>query len=208
MSLSSLPLPTFLEILGCLAHLLGGAQGQHQHALVVGLDQDRVLALRQHNAADPGLAGFHHGLAQHAERLVRHLPVRAEIICRVEIDRLDLVALDEADEIDRLRGLDLDFVELLLRDDDVSSLLELIAANELAARDLLLGFRIDGAGLDAIMRLGIEKMEVHAFAGRGRGRKMHRTGHERQLEKPLPGIAGRHNATPGREPPTGGIKLG
>jgi len=58
------------------------------------LDQHLALAARQHDAADPDPAALRHRLADHSEGLGGELTIRIHVIWRVEIDRIDFIAVD------------------------------------------------------------------------------------------------------------------
>ena len=92
---------------------------------------------------DADLVLLGHRLADDPERLGRELPVRVDPIGSVQIDRIHLVTIDKAIEVDDLRRLDLQVLELVVADLDVAPALVLVALDDLIAVDDLAGLRVD-----------------------------------------------------------------
>jgi hypothetical protein len=74
----------------------------HSHRL----DHDRPLAVCQHDAPQAAEATGRHGVADDGECFEPDLVARGDVIRRVEIARIDLLARHEAIELDRARVLD------------------------------------------------------------------------------------------------------
>ena len=150
------------------AHLVGAEQRAHQHPAAMRLDEHLPLAARQHDAADADPAGFFHRFADHPERLDRDLAVGIDEIWRIEIQRINLVALDEAIEINGLRRFDAQRLQLVVRDDDILVPLVFEALDDIGAFDLVTGLGIDELLADAVACLRIELMQpdIRRLAGR------------------------------------------
>jgi len=65
--------------------------------------------------------------------------VAVNVIGRVEIDRVDLVAVHKTVEVDDLRGLDLKVLQLVIGDRDIAPALELVAFDNPITIDNLAG---------------------------------------------------------------------
>src|SRR5690606_30766145 len=86
--LLGLLVPDVLEV-GCgVAHLVRGAQGHHQEALVAAHQRDQPLALGQHHARERHLLLLAHGPLDHAEGLLGDRTVGSDVVGRVEVDRV------------------------------------------------------------------------------------------------------------------------
>ena len=84
------------------ADLVAGAQGRHDKAAVARLDENRPLAARNRDPAEPDLVLVRHRLADDAKRLGRQFAVGIDVVGRVEVERIDGVAVDELVEVDDL----------------------------------------------------------------------------------------------------------
>ena len=69
-------------------------------------NKDRPLPARDRDASKPDLVAVGHRLPDDSECLRRELAVGVDVIGRVEIDRVDLVTVRKAIEVDDLRGVD------------------------------------------------------------------------------------------------------
>ena len=81
------------------------------------------------------LLGLAQRLAQHDERLLGEVVGGHDIIGLLEIERVDLVGVDELDELERLLALELDRLDLLVVEQDVVALRHSIALDDLVAVD-------------------------------------------------------------------------
>jgi hypothetical protein len=94
-------------------------QRLEQHALAAGLDGDEVFLAAQRQLPEPDLPGFPHGVAHDTEGVLGKVVCRGQEVRCVVVERRDLAFVDELDEIERLFGLELDRVELLVIEQDV-----------------------------------------------------------------------------------------
>ena len=131
-----------------------------------------------------------HRLADDPERLGRELAVGMDPIGRVEIDRIDLVTIDKAVEVDDLRRLDLQVLQLVVADRDIAPALVLVALDDLIAVDDLAGLGVDELLLDAVAGLGVQLVEAHALCFGCRWNQIDRAGHQRQAQEPVPASSG------------------
>src|SRR5262249_10357981 len=88
---------------------------------------------------------------------------------RVVVHRVDLALVDEGVELDRARRLDLELLELVVLDGDEAPVLDLVAAHQVLAGELLSGDRVVRHHLDAVVGLPVEVWEREAVC-RGRAR--------------------------------------
>ena len=109
------------------------------------LHHDQPLAPRHRHPPEPDLVLVRHGLADHAEGLGRELAIRIDVIGRVEVDGIDLVAIDEAVEVDDLRQLDLQRFQLIVVDRHIAAALVFVSFDDLVAVDDLAGLGVDRA---------------------------------------------------------------
>src|SRR6185437_5983144 len=170
------PILDVFEIRLLAPHFLGRAQRADHDALAAWAEQHGPLARGQHETADARLVLALHCLDDDAERLVRHLAVGRQPIGAVEVERVDLVVVDELRNIDDAVALDLDLVELLIGDDDVAPLLELVALEQLLARHRLARGGVGRHHLDARHRAGRQVVEGDLVGAARRGIEPHRAG--------------------------------
>src|SRR6516164_10964196 len=138
---------------------------------------------------EPDVVRLSHRLANDPERLGRDLAVRMDVIGCVEIDRIDLIPVHEAFEIDDLRRLDLQVLQLFVGDRDIAPALVLVPLDDLIAVDRIAGFGIDELLRHAVAGLGIELVEPDAFGFGCRRNQIDRAGHQRQAQKTVPACA-------------------
>src|SRR6266404_6970096 len=127
-----------------------------------------------------------HRLADDPEGLGRELTVGMDPIGGVEIDRIDLGAIDKAIEVDDLRRLDLQVLQLLVVDRDVTPALVLVALDDLIAVDDLAGLGIDELLRHAVAGLAVQLIEPDALCLGRRRDQVDRAGHQRQAQEPVP----------------------
>jgi hypothetical protein len=99
------------------------------------------LAAQDRDASKPDLVAVRHRLPDDPERLRRQVTV--DVIGRVEIDRVDLVAVHKTVEVDDLRGLDLEVLQLVIGDRDIAPAFELVAFDNPITIDNLAGLGVD-----------------------------------------------------------------
>src|SRR5439155_6286191 len=129
-------------------------------------------------------------LADDPKRLGRELTVGMDPIGGVEKDRIHLVTVDKAVEVDDLRRLDLQFLQLVVTDRDIVPALVLIAFDDLVAVDDLTGLGVDELLLDAVAGLGVQLVEADAFRLGRRRDEVDRAGYQGQAQEPVPASSG------------------
>src|SRR5262249_7327470 len=106
--------------------------------------------------------------------------VGAEVVGLLEIDRIDLRERNELRDVDGLRRLALEPLQLLVGEAHVLVLGELVALDQRGAIEDFVALRADLLLLDAAAALGVEQIERHA--GR-RGRREHLDRNRNQSER-------------------------
>jgi hypothetical protein len=139
---------------------------------------------------EPDLVLLGHRLADDPEGLGGELAVGMHPIGGIEIDRIDLVTIDKAVEVDDLRRFDLQVFQLVVADRDIAPALVLVALDDLIAVDDLAGLGVDELLRHTIAGLAVQLVEPDAL---GLGRRRHqvdRAGHQRQAQEPVPASSG------------------
>ena len=88
-----------------------------------------MLLVPDHDLRDRDLAGLLERPNEQQVRLLGAL-LREQVVGLAEVDRVDLVEVDEVADVDRLRQLDVEPVEVLVLERDVLALLDLEAADD------------------------------------------------------------------------------
>src|SRR6516225_8010810 len=111
-------------------NLIGGAQREQCHPASTRLEQDDPLtpAERQTPYSDDTCLG--HRRADYRQRLDRDRTVRVEVIQRVKIDGIDVAARHERFQIDHLRALDIERLQLLGGERDELAAIVFISLND------------------------------------------------------------------------------
>src|SRR3984893_11970514 len=161
------------------ADLIGGPHGGHHQAAVTRLDQHQPLPARQRDMPEPDLVRLGHRLADDPEGLGRELTVGMDPIGSVEIDRIDRVAIDKAVEVDDLRRLDLQILQLVIADRDIAPAFVLVALDDLIAVDDLAGLGVDELLGHPISGLAVQLVEPDALCLGRRRDQVDRAGHQR-----------------------------
>src|SRR5919197_2988498 len=117
-------------------HLVRVVHGLEEQEVVVGAQAGEVLLVADDDLRDPDLAGLGERANEQAVRLLRALR-RQEVVGLAVVDRVDLVERDEVADVDRVRELDVEPVEILVADLDVAALLDLEAADDVVGVDRL-----------------------------------------------------------------------
>ena len=159
-----LKLGDVLEVGVLPPHLVGIAQDRGEQSLAERLEQDHALAAGEDHAGNARLALVAHGVADDGESLLGDLVVRGDVVGRLEIALVDLLARHEALDVDRVGALDLDRVELLVLDEDVGALADLVALDLLVVLDRLARL---GSMYWRFTRLPVSRLRV----GSGHGRR-------------------------------------
>ena len=160
---------------------------------VARLQHDRALAAIQHQPGDADHAGRLHGVADDRESLLADGVGRHEIVRPVVPDPLDRRARHEHVDVDGVRALQGDLVDLVVLQHHISVVAALVAFDLVVLVDRLAGQGVDIAALHPVARRPVEGVEADLLA-RARGRHHRdRARHERELEIAFPERARRHS---------------
>ena len=172
-----------------------------------------MLLVADDDLRDPDLAGLGERADEQPVRLLRALRGQ-EVVRLAVVDRVDLLERDEVADVDRVRQLDVEPVEVLVAELDVAALVDLEAADDVVARDrlavvaphLLVGDRGHVLPVEEVeaelLRLG-GREHPHADADEAEGDG---AAPDRAHALDLPGAAGDENcALGGLRPAEGGI---
>src|SRR5947207_13901815 len=152
-----------LEALG-RADLVRPVQRVHDQSLAVRVERGEVLLVAQRDLGDRHPPGCLQRAAQQVIGLLAQL-LRLDAVGVVEVKaRLDLVDGDELLAVDRVRGRQRQVVQVLVLDDHVMVLAHLVAALDLAVRDLVIALGAPALVRDGGMVLGTELSELDFFA--------------------------------------------
>ena len=125
--------------------LVGEAHRRHRHHPVHRPQRGEVLLAAQHEARDRDLAGVLHRLDEQRVGLLGAL-VGAEVVGVIEVDRVDLVQVDEVLDLDRPRLLRVELLELVTGDDHV-----LLGGDLVPLDDVLVGHLLAVGLRDALV---------------------------------------------------------
>src|SRR5204863_3234174 len=95
-------------------------------------------------------------------------------------------------EVDDVRRFDADLLDVFVVDDDVASLLELVALDQLGVRHLAFAVGTPPLLLDARLALGMELVEGNRVSRFGGRKDLYRNVDKADLEEPFPSRAWRH----------------
>jgi hypothetical protein len=109
-----------------------------------------------------------------------------DVIGGIEEALVDLRARHKAVDLDRVSALDLDGVELLIRDDEVVAVGDLVATTSVLRRDRHAGVLIDQLLTQAIAGGLVDLPERDALSRRTRRMERNRTGDQSQFEIAFP----------------------
>src|SRR5260370_19970164 len=179
------------EVILGLAHLIGVAQRRSEEPLVIGLQRNHPLALRQHQPPERHHALAAHGLTNDRKGLLPDRLAGHDVIRSVEEALVDLGARHKAVDLDGMGALDLDRFELRILHDEVLALGDLVAAAFVFRGDRLAGLFIDELLAQAIAGGLVDLPKCDALGGRARRMQRNRTGDQGELEIAFP--VGTHN---------------
>src|SRR6266540_2560351 len=164
---------------------LVGPEHRLQHEDVVAQAQGgQVLLVAEGNLGEGDLAVVHHGLAQQLVGLEAGR-LGHQVIGLLEENRVDLVGVDEALDLDRLGAGHRQGVELLLGQGHVVVLLVLVALDDLGILDLFAVDRADALVADAAAVGLVELVEAEALL-LGGAVHAHRDRHQPERDRALP----------------------
>src|SRR5262245_3530422 len=123
-----------------------------------------MLPATDDHSSNPNFAGPLHDLAQ---QRIRALPVfeRHQIIRLVEVYRGDIHRINEVENVDRLRRLDVGFGEIVIGERNVFTLLVFVALDNFVPRYLPTGFLIDSSIPNASEIAPVEQVEIYGLIG-------------------------------------------
>ncbi len=153
----------------------------------------------------PGLAALQ---ADPWEDFWKAAVVGHQVVGFVVPDPLDSVGGNELVDVDCAGAFQPHRLELFVLDDDVASLIGLIALYFVLVGHWLAGFRVDVSAANPVPRIAVDRMEVHLLTLGGGRRQGHGTGDEGELEVTFPVGARRHSHTPDRAKETRNPVLG
>jgi hypothetical protein len=126
----------------------------------ISLRERMVLLAPKDELADRGHAGLAHRLEQEGVRTPLGVDVgRREVVRAVEVDGIDVGEIHEADDLDRLGALERDPLEIALLHEDVLTLGELPALDQLLGRHLPIVRRAPALLLDRRPALAVQRPE-------------------------------------------------
>src|SRR3989442_9419634 len=137
-------------------------QGREDEAPVVGADRDELLFLPQDRAGERDFPGPHERLTEQLERLQADL-LRSEVIVPLPVQRGDLRSVDEACDIERLRRLQGDLLEVLVLQNDVLAFRVLVALHHLLESTVTLSFGQMYGRFNAVMHVACMVVKERSF---------------------------------------------
>src|SRR5256714_872264 len=129
--------------------------------------------------------------------------LRLEVVGLAEVDRVDLVQVDEVADVDRPRQLDVEPVEVLVLERDEAALIDLEAADDVVAVDVLAAVAAHLVVADRLQVALVQEVEPELLR-LGRADHSHRHADEPKRDRAAPDRPwhGRF-PTPHRAPPSG-----
>ena len=127
-----------------------------------------MLAVGEHDAGQRHPALVLHGVADDGEGLLAALAVRHDVVGPLVVALVDLLLRHELVDVDGVRALELDRVDLLGLDLDVLALGELVAPSLVVLVDGLAGLLIDHLLAQAVAGLAVDLVEVRLLGLAGR----------------------------------------
>ena len=166
-----------------LRQLVGVHHHRHHQRTVERAEDRNVLLGPHHEPRDAHPVGLLHRPYQQRVRLGR--VDRGNEVGAVEVDRVDLVEIDEALQIEPVGGLGSERCEFLVGDGDVVALGDLVALDDVAELDLLAGDLVDALLPDARAVASVELVEPDRSLTRRRV-QLHRHVHETEADRTRP----------------------
>jgi hypothetical protein len=186
-----------VEVVG-LDDLVGEAHRGHSQHAVHRSDRRQVLLVSQHEARDRDLALLLHRLDEQRVSLLG-AGVGTEVVGLVEVDRVDLVEIDEVLDLDRAGLLRVELLELLAGQHDVLVGADLIALDDLLVGDFLAVLLRDALVADARPVSLAQLLEAHRLLRR-RAVELHGHVQEPEADRSTPDCS-RHSSQFLRLPP-------
>ena len=151
-------------------------------------DRDEALLAAHHDAPDRDLVERLHRVDEQRVRLLAAL-VGHEVVGLLEVERVDVVEVDELLDLDLVAPLRAQRLDLARLDDHVLALRDLEAVHDLVGGHLVAGLVGDLAVADARAGPLLELVEAHVFALR-RADELHGHLDESEADRPGPDRAG------------------
>ena len=166
------------------ADLVGPAHRvQRQHA-VAHAQRGQRLALPDGDLGDRDLAGVLQRVAEQHVGAGRGA-LGLEVVGLLELDRVDLVLVDELQHLDLAAGAQRQVVEVLVGEDDDLAVGQLVALGDVAVLDLFAVDRADPLVLDPAAVGGVHLVEADVLV-LGRGVQLHADADEAERHGPAP----------------------
>jgi hypothetical protein len=167
-------------------HFVAIVQADCHDPLVARLQHHQALAPKQHDASKAYLLLGPHGVADDGKGFLADAIGRREVIGRIEIELIDLLARHEALDVDGMIALDLHRLQLVVLEHDVLALGDLVALGLLLGLHRLAGLLVDELAAHTVASVAVERAKRDPLGG-GRGREERdRTRDERELEIAFP----------------------
>ena len=156
-------------------------------------DEHRVLALMHGQLRDGGVAGLIHGVDEQMVRFAAGV-FGNQVIRAVEVERVDLVHLDELEDLHAVGRLRLDLLDLRVLHEDILVFDVLVPLDNLGALDRAVTRRAVQLLAHARVTRAVQLVEAHPFAAR-RGEQAHRDRDQAKGDIALPDSGG-HGTSP------------
>ena len=175
-------------------------EGVHQERAVLRTHGDESLAVAQGELRDGDAPGVRQGLVQERVGLLGRL-LGLEVVRRLVIEGTrKLVILNEPGDIDGLARTEWELLKVFVGQLDVVPLLVLIAAHDVAPRDLVVALNAVALVLDPATVLGTEQVERDLARALRRQVQPHRDGDHPEAHHAFPNRS-RHAHSPRRPLP-------
>ena len=162
-----------------LTNLVGVVHGLQQEHAFIGTERSEVLLVADDHLRDAHLPGLVERLDQKAIGLLCPL-LRNEVVRLAEIDRVDLFERDEIADVDRVRELDVEPIEVLVLEWNEPALLDLEPADDLVGVDMLACVLAHLVVADRGQIVLVEEVELQLL---GVDRRVHLHGNADQSER-------------------------
>ena len=201
-SLSEPPLarlPGTLSSSAGIAHLVGEVEGVQGEHVAVGPDRGQVLLAAHHERADRRPVGGVHGLPEQGVRPGVLVAGRGQPVGAVEVDRVDLVEVDEVGDLQRPGPAGRHRVQLVGLDDHVLAVADVGTLHDLVELDLAPGALVDPLVAHPVGGAALELVEVDRVV-LGRAEHPDRDRHQPERDRPRPDRPGHTHRLPGSSP--------
>ena len=125
----------------------------------------QIFSIAQHHFADRDLARLLHHFTQQRVRLLRNRAIRSREVRRIVERARNLFAIDKADDIDRLGGLDLDLGDVVRFDNRITIGFVLVALGDLIVAHDLVALLAALVVADWTKIVAVQLVELNLLAG-------------------------------------------